>query len=82
MGVPTSEVGYTSAMPRREDHEFQKNMWGHGGEKNSKMIIVFSSGNVIGETNSDSSGVTWVSESQLRSWMGRTVVSLRIFQSE
>jgi len=24
MGVPTSEVGYTSAMPRREDHEVQK----------------------------------------------------------
>ena len=21
MGVPTSEVGYTPAMPRREDHE-------------------------------------------------------------
>jgi len=21
MGVPTSEVGYTSAMPRKEDHE-------------------------------------------------------------
>jgi hypothetical protein len=21
MGVPTSEVGYTTAMPRREDHE-------------------------------------------------------------
>jgi len=27
MGVPTSEVGYTSAMPRREDHE---DMWGIG----------------------------------------------------
>ena len=24
MGVPTSEVGYTSAMPRREDHEVRK----------------------------------------------------------
>ena len=24
MGVPTSEVGYTSAMPRREDHEVHK----------------------------------------------------------
>jgi len=24
MGVPTSEVGYTPAMPRREDHEVQK----------------------------------------------------------
>jgi len=24
MGVPTSEVGYTHAMPRREDHEVYK----------------------------------------------------------
>jgi len=32
MGVPTSEVGYTSAMPRREDHEVHKDMWGHWGE--------------------------------------------------
>jgi len=29
MGVPTSEVGYTSAMPRREDHKVHKDMWGH-----------------------------------------------------
>jgi len=29
MGIPTSEVGYTSAMPRREDHEVHKDMWGH-----------------------------------------------------
>jgi len=29
MGVPTSEVGYTSAMPRRENHEVHKDMWGH-----------------------------------------------------
>jgi len=28
MGVPTSEVGYISAMPRREDHEVHKDMWG------------------------------------------------------
>jgi len=35
MGVPTSEVGYTSAMPRREDHEVQKDMWGIG-----KKIII------------------------------------------
>ena len=27
MGVPTSEVGYTPAMPKREDHEVHK---GHG----------------------------------------------------
>ena len=33
MGVPTSEVGYASAMPRREDHEVHKDMWGHWGEK-------------------------------------------------
>ena len=31
MGVPTSEVGYTSGMPRREDHEVHKDMWGHWG---------------------------------------------------
>jgi len=34
MGVPTSEVGYTPAIPRREDHEVHK---GHvvalGGKK-------------------------------------------------
>jgi len=30
-GVPTSEVGYTSAMPRRDDHEVHKDMWGHSG---------------------------------------------------
>jgi len=38
MGVPTSEVGYTSAMPRMEDHEVHKDMWGtvgkEGGKKN------------------------------------------------
>jgi len=31
MGVPTSEVGYTYAMPRREDHEVHKDMWEHWG---------------------------------------------------
>jgi len=31
MGVPTSEAGYTSAMPRREDHEVHKDMCGHWG---------------------------------------------------
>jgi len=34
MGVPASEVGCTSAMPRREDHEVHKDMWGNG-EKNA-----------------------------------------------
>jgi len=29
MGVPTSEVGYTPAMSRREDHEVHKDMWWH-----------------------------------------------------
>jgi len=29
MGVPTSEVGYTAAMPRMENHEFLKDMWWH-----------------------------------------------------
>jgi len=31
MGVATSEVSYTSAMPRKEDHEVHKYMWGLGG---------------------------------------------------
>jgi len=33
MGVPTSEVGYTAAMPRREDHEVHKDMWWHWTKK-------------------------------------------------
>jgi len=33
MGVPTSEVGYTSAMPSKEDHEVHKDMWGIGKKK-------------------------------------------------
>jgi len=28
MGVPNSEVGYTSVIPRREDLEVHKDMWG------------------------------------------------------
>ena len=31
MGDPTSEVGNTYAMPRKEDHEVHKDMWGNGG---------------------------------------------------
>ena len=27
MGVPTSAVGYTAAMSRREDHEVHRDMW-------------------------------------------------------
>jgi len=38
MGVPTSEVGYTSAMPRREDHEVRKGYVGHWIKKNNKQI--------------------------------------------
>jgi len=33
MGVPTSEVGYTPAMPRREDHEVHKDMWWQWGKR-------------------------------------------------
>jgi len=36
MGVPTSEVGYTSAMPRREDHEVRK---GHVGHWIKKILL-------------------------------------------
>jgi len=35
MGVPNSEVGYTSAMPRREDHEVRKGHDGHWIKKKS-----------------------------------------------
>jgi len=35
MGVPTSEVGYIPAMPRREDHEVHKDMWWHWTKKKS-----------------------------------------------
>ena len=38
MGFPDSEVSYTSAMPRREDQEVHKDMWGHWG-KNKKVLI-------------------------------------------
>ena len=34
MGIPTSEVGYTPAMPRREDHEVHKRTCGGIGKKN------------------------------------------------
>ena len=38
MGLPNSEVGYTSAMPRREDHEVHKDMWGGIGGKKIKDV--------------------------------------------
>jgi len=37
MGVLTSEVGYTSAMPRREDHEVHKDMWGMGAREKKNL---------------------------------------------
>ena len=37
MGVPTSEVGYNPAMPRREDHEVHKDMW-HWTKKTMKLL--------------------------------------------
>jgi len=40
MGVPTSEVGYTPAIPWREDHEVHKDMWWHWTKK---KVLVFSS---------------------------------------
>jgi len=38
MGVPTSEVGYTPAMSRREDHEVHK---GHVVALDEKNVILF-----------------------------------------
>jgi hypothetical protein len=37
MGVPTSEVGYTPAMPRKEDHEVHN---GHVVALGKKYITV------------------------------------------
>jgi hypothetical protein len=39
MGVPASEVGYTSAMPRREEHEVHKRTCGGIGKKNISVDI-------------------------------------------
>jgi len=42
MGVPTSEVSYTSAMPRREDHKVRKGHVGHWIKKNNvglKIVV-------------------------------------------
>jgi len=41
MGVPTSEVGYTSAMPRREDHEVRKGHVGHWIKKDLNKKEVY-----------------------------------------
>jgi len=40
MGVPTSEIGYTTAMPRREDYEVHKDVWWHWTKKNSNLKYV------------------------------------------
>jgi len=39
MGVPTWEVGYTSAMPRREDHEVRQGHVGHWIKKNTSFQL-------------------------------------------
>jgi len=44
MGVPTSEVGYTPAMPRREDHEVHK---GHVVALEKKKRYLYCSPNII-----------------------------------
>jgi hypothetical protein len=38
MGVPTSEVGYTTAMPRRKDHEVHKDMWWRKKTVNTRRL--------------------------------------------
>jgi len=38
MGIPKSEVGYTPAMPRREDHEVHKDMWWHWTRKKGSEL--------------------------------------------
>jgi hypothetical protein len=40
MGVPNSEVGYTTAMPRREAHEVHKDMWWHWIKKILKKDVI------------------------------------------
>jgi hypothetical protein len=45
MDVPTSEVGYTPTMPRREDHEVHKRICGGiGGRKKNLMDLQFAAG--------------------------------------
>jgi hypothetical protein len=42
MGFPTSEVGCTLAVPRREDHEVHKRTCGGiGGKKNNSFAYIF-----------------------------------------
>ena len=44
MGVPTSEVVYTYAMPRREDHEVRQGHVGHWEKKETIHNILASLG--------------------------------------
>jgi len=39
MGVPTPEVGYTLAMPRREDHEVHKGHVVALDQKNKNFLV-------------------------------------------
>jgi hypothetical protein len=41
MGVPTSEVCYTAAMPRREDHEVHKDMWWHWTKETYLLFVIY-----------------------------------------
>ena len=41
MGVPTSEVGYTIATNRREDHKFHTNRWWHWREKKNILGVLW-----------------------------------------
>jgi len=48
MGVPPSEVGYTSALPRREDREVHKDMRGRWEKKHNitlKMTVLAAEAN-------------------------------------
>ena len=47
MGVPASEVGYTSAMPRREDHEVRQGHVGHWIKKKNFHICTVHLATVI-----------------------------------
>jgi len=41
MGVPTWEVDYNSALPRREDHEVRKGHVGHWIKKKKLILSIF-----------------------------------------
>ena len=57
MGVPTSEVGYNFAMPRREDHEVRQGHVGALGRGEKKSISEL-------ESTPEESSVN-------RGWLGR-----------